>query len=196
MSRILGLKRSHDPEEQSSTGTLGWRNGVAFVTTKKACNHSVLQTHASYPRPGRAGVDVLQAPRTDATSDKLPHDSASFGEHGIGGRAFGASQSTHEQRVVPALPGAMVQRTKVTSSDLLTASSRRALFDSLIREAHVMTLLRRGKVIPCIPVTPCRNHILDLLPLPVCASLETELVECIGCEVLGLCVVIAAHLKR
>ena len=90
----------------------------------------------------------------------------------------------------------LVQRTKVTSSDLLTASSRRALFDSLIREAHVMTLLRRGKVIPCIPVTPCRKHIMDLLPLPVCASLETELVECIGCEVLGLCVVIAAHVKR
>ena len=187
MSRILGLKRSHDPEEQSSTGTLGWRNGVAFVTTRKACNHSVLQTHASYPRPGRAGVDVLQAPRNRRHKRQTPTRQRQLWEHGIGGRAFGASQSTHEQRVVPALPGAMVQRTKVTSSDLLTASSRRALFDSLIREPHVTNLASSWEGYPV--------HSSDPVPQTHARSSPSTSV-CILGEVLGLCVVIAAHLKR
>ena len=86
---------------------------------------------------------------------------------------------------------ATVQRTKDILSDLHTANSRKALFDSLVREVLVKTLPRRGKVIPCIP-------------LPESASLETELVECIGVEALGLCdrspdfmnsAVIGAHIK-
>ena len=75
------------------------------------------------------------------------------------------------------------------SEEAATPSSRKALFESLIREGLVKTLpcFCRGKVFPCIPVNPCCRNILDLFPLPQCASLETGLVESIDFDALGLC---------
>ena len=174
MLMILGFKRSHDPQECKAIlhrNVEDGNGGVTRLTMTKACNLEVPTTHAADPRPGPAlettGVHVpqtsplqvpgTQQPRMSATNSLTPRQ---LRRRGIAGRAFGAAQSTHEQRGVLALSHnccslvtvAMVQRTKEIWPDVNTATCREAIFDSLIREGLVKTLPRRGKVVPFIPV--------------------------------------------
>ena len=210
MTMILGFKSAHDPDECRAIldrYAEGGDGGVTYVTIRKACNLPIPKNHAAVPRtPGRipATLDpraALCTPTggTPATplQEPLPQTPSRRASFGVvepeAHRSLPVSLRTDDECSLRRLVSLvnyccefkkdlvtrlLVKRTKGIWTDLRTEK----LGANLLKE-----LPQRGKMMPVMPVIPCRKNILEVLPHQECLSLGTGLKECIGLEALGSC---------